>query len=203
MMGTVRHPFKARPRYRLATVLLLWGACLMVAFSSRAAWADEDEWQLSARAGMASIAVEERSPFGARVALDGQYGLDDAWALRLTAGGARYGVSADAPKSLPGGAIYAYSLFAGVAYAMDVLRLLPSFEVGLGVLGVTGAVVKPHRAVGMQAAVGADYLMTPRWSIGGVAEYVFAPFDLIANALNGNAVPQAFALSVRLSWILR
>ena len=45
-----------------------------------------------------------------------------------------------------------------MAYTMDVLRLLPTFEVGIAMLGATGAVVKPRRAIGMQAALGADYL---------------------------------------------
>ncbi|MBC8132824.1 MAG: outer membrane beta-barrel protein [Deltaproteobacteria bacterium] len=180
----------------------LSAACLMMAWCG-VARADADDWQLSARGGIASVVVEGRDPMGARLALDGQYGLDDAWAIRLTASGSRHDVSTDMAKALPGGAIYAYSLFGGLAYTMDVLRLLPSFEVGIGILGIKGAVVKPHRAIGMQAAVGADYMMGPRWSIGGVAEYVFAPLDLISNALTGNAVPQAFALSMRFCWILQ
>ncbi|MES1209429.1 MAG: hypothetical protein ABUS79_26115 [Pseudomonadota bacterium] len=165
--------------------------------------ADEDDWQVAARAGIASIVVDGRNPFGARFGVDGQYGLNDAWAVRLTAVGSRHGVSADAPHQLPGGTIYAYSVFGGLSYTLDVLRLLPSFEVGVGLLGIEGAVVKPRRAVGMQASVAADYLVGPRWSIGGVAEYVFAPFDLVSNALNGNAIPQAFALSARICWIIR
>ena len=137
-----------------------------------------------------------------RAGLDGQYGLTDAWAIRLTGSLARIGVSADKPAGLPGGTIWAYSALAGVAYTMDVLRLLPTFEVGIAMLGATGAVVKPRRAIGMQAALGADYLLGPRFSIGGIAEYIFAPFDLISNALTGNAVPQAFAFSARVCWIL-
>ena len=146
--------------------------------------------------------MDGRNPLGLRAGVDGQYGLSDAWAVRLTASGSRHGVSDDAMKRLPGGTIWSYAVFGGVSYTMDVLRLLPSFEVGVGMLGVTGAVLKPRRAIGMQAAVAADYLIGPRWSIGGVAEYVYAPFDLIANALNGTAVPQAFALSARVSWII-
>ncbi|MEO8211929.1 MAG: outer membrane beta-barrel protein [Myxococcales bacterium] len=184
----------------LAAVFL--AAVLTAMLGSRTARADADDWQLSAAAGIASLVVDGRDPLGMRLALDGQYGLDDAWAVRLTASGGRHGVTSDMAKSLPGGEIYSYALFAGLAYSMDVLRLLPSFEVGLGILGATGAVTKAHRAIGMQAAVGADYLLTPRWSVGGVAAYVYAPFDLISNALTGNAVPQAFSLSVRLGWIL-
>ncbi|MEP6652194.1 MAG: hypothetical protein ABJA82_02485 [Myxococcales bacterium] len=190
------------PLARVTLVVVCLAAVLTTMLGSRAARADADDWQLAAAAGIASLVVEGRDPMGMRLAVDGQYGLDDAWAVRLTASGGRHGVDSDMAKSLPGGAIYSYALFAGLAYSMDLLRLLPSFEVGLGILGATGAITKPHRAIGMQAAVGADYLLTPRWSVGGVASYVFAPFDLISNALSGNASPRAFSLSVRLAWIL-
>jgi hypothetical protein len=185
------------------TLVATWLAAFLTTLSRPVtARADADDWQVAAAAGIASLVVEGRNPMGMRLALDGQYGLDDAWAVRVTASGGRYGVTPDMAKALPGGAIYSYSVFAGLAYSMDILRLLPSFEIGVGLLGATGAVIKPHRAFGMQAAVGADYLLTPRWSVGGVAAYVFAPFDLISNALSGNASPQAFSLSVRLAWIL-
>lgn len=184
----------------------MWGLIVTVSLGVAAlphqAHADEDDWQVGGQLGVAGVVVDGREPLGPRLGLDGQYDLDDAWAIRLSANGSRHGVSATPAKGLPGGAIYGYSIFAGLAYTMDVLRLLPSFAVGIGVLGVEGAVKKRHRAVGMQAAVGADYLMGPRWSIGGVAEYVYAPFDLISNATSGRANPQAFALSLRVSWII-
>ncbi len=188
-------------KQRLVLTLALITATISVV-APRRALADADDWQLALRTGLASVVVEGRDPFGLRLAVDGQYGLNDAWAIRLTAGGSRHGVTEDMMARLPGGTIWAYSVFGGLSYTMDVLRLLPSFEVGIGMLGVDGAVVKPHRAIGMQAAAAADYLMGPRWSIGGFAEYVFAPFDLIANALTGTAVPQAFALSARVCWII-
>lgn len=165
--------------------------------------ADEDDWQVAARAGFASVSVDGRDPFGPRLALDGQYGLSDAWAVRLTAAGSRHGVSQDMAKGLPGGAVWAYSTFAGLSYTMDILRLRPSFEVGLGLLGLTGAVKQPGRSVGMVAGIAADYLLGPRWSIGGMVEYVYAPFDLLTNALKGTAVPQGLAVSVRLCWTIR
>lgn len=190
----------ARPLQVFRIVALV--ACVLGSAAATAR-ADEDDWQVAARAGIAGIAVDGRSPLGPRLAIDGQYGLNDAWALRLTVAGSRHGVSADQTKGLPGGAVLGYSAFAGVSYTMDILRLLPSFEAGLGILGVAGAVEEPRRAVGAQVAIAADYLLTPRWSVGGVAEYIYAPFDLLRNVLKGTAVPQAFALSVRVGWIIR
>jgi|GEM_PF-987188 len=186
----------------LIPVLISVLISVLILASSSPARADADDWQVSGHAGIASVVVEGRDPLGLRLGLGGQYGLDDAWAVRMTASASRHGVSEDPARALPGGTIYAYSAFAGFSYTLDVLRLLPTFELGLGILGVTGAVAKPHRAIGMQAAIGAEYLVGPRWSVGAVAEYVFAPFDLISNALSGNAVPQAFALCARVSWII-
>jgi hypothetical protein len=59
-----------------------------------------------------------------------------------------------------------------------------------------------RRTLGVQAGIGADYLWSPRFTVGAKAEYVFAPFDLISNALNGSQTPQAFSLSARIGWIL-
>lgn len=190
------------PSAGIAVCSLCFLVAVVVCAAPGAARADEDDWQVAARAGVAGVSADGRSPLGPRLALDAQYGLSDAWAVRLTAAGSRHGVSENMKAGLPGGAVYGYSVFGSLSYTMDLLRLLPSFEVGLGILGVTGAVMKPRRAVGAQAAIAADYLMGPRWSIGGVAEYVYAPFDLISNALSGAAVPQAFALSARICWII-
>jgi hypothetical protein len=196
--GPRRSP-RALPGPRLVALAMLF----LAAAWAPCAHADEDDWQVAARAGIAGITVDGRNELGPRVAVDGTYGLTDAWAIRLTASGSRHGVSEDAARGLPGGAVYGYSAFGGLSYTMDILRLLPSFEMGLGLLGVTGAVTEPRRALGMQAAIAADYLMGPRWSIGGIAEYVYAPFDLITKGLKGTAVPQAFALSARICWTIR
>jgi opacity protein-like surface antigen len=168
-----------------------------------AARADADDWQLSARAGLASVVVDGRDPLGLGLGGELQYGLDDAWALRLAVGGAAQRVSTDASKHLPGGTIWSYSAFAGFGYTMDVLRLLPTFAAGIGVLGARGAVKSDHTNIGVQVGLGADYLLTPRFSLGATAEYVFAPFDLFSHVLTGDQVPMAFALQARATWTLR
>jgi hypothetical protein len=195
--GDWRSPRAFGPRLAALASLLLVATWLPLAH------ADDEDWQVAARAGISGITLEGRDELGPRLAVDGTYGLSDAWAIRLTASGSRHGVSQDVARGLPGGAVFGYSAFGGLSYTMDILRLLPSFEMGLGVLGVTGALKEPRRALGMQAAIAADYLVTPRWSIGGIAEYVYAPFDLITKGLKGTAVPQAFALSARICWTIR
>jgi len=171
-------------------------------WSAGRARADEDDWEISARTGISSVVVDGRDPLGVGAGLDLQYGLDDAWAVRISGSGGRHGVDADPNRGLPGGTIWSYSAFAGLNYTMDVLRLLPTFELGIGYLGILGAVRSSRRSLGVQAGIGADYLWAPRFTVGAKAEYVFAPFDLVSNVLNGTQTPQAFSFSVRLGWIL-
>lgn len=168
-----------------------------------AARADEDDWQVAARAGLAGAVADGRSPLGLGIGGDLQYGLDDAWSLHLSLAGAGQRVDADMGRMLPGGTVWSYTGFAGLGYTMDVLRLLPTFEAGLGVLGVAGAVTTSHLAIGVQVGMGADYLLTPRFSLGLTAQYVFAPFDLFSHVLTGDQTPQAFAFCTRATWILR
>lgn len=185
--------------------LALLGALAVCLFSLAPgrARADTDDWQLAARVGTASVVVDGRSPLGVGVGTDLQYGINDTFAARLSVTGGLQRVSTDPKKQLPDGDIWSYAAFAGFGYTMDVLRLLPSFEAGIGVLGVRGAVKKDHAAVGMQLGLGADYLLTPRFSLGLTAQYVFAPFDLLSHVLTGDQVPQAFNFAARATWTLR
>lgn len=171
--------------------------------TTRPAHADAEEWQVAARAGMTRVVVDGRSPLGVGLGTDVQYGINDTFAARLSLSGGLQRVSAQAKPPLPGGDIWSYGAFAGFGYTMDVLRLLPTFQAGLGVLGVRGAVQKDHTAIGMQLGLGADYLLTPRFSVGLTAQYVFAPFDLLSHVLTGDQVPQAFDFAVRGTWTLR
>jgi hypothetical protein len=167
------------------------------------ALADEDEWQIAGRAGVASAVVDGRDPLGVGAGTTLQYGLNDTWSARVSVGGGLQRVSVDTNQHRPGGNIWSYTGFVGIGYSMDVLRLLPTFEVGLGVLGIAGAVKSSHVALGMQLGIGADYLLTPRFSVGATAQYVFAPFDLLSNVLTGDQVPKAFTFSARATWTLR
>lgn len=182
--------------------LVAFAACFS-GVNWRRARADADDWQVAGRAGLASVVVDGRSPLGMGLGADVQYGINDTFAARLSLSGGLQRVSAQANPQLPGGNIWSYAAFAGFGYTMDVLRLLPTFEAGIGVLGVRGAVQKDHTAIGMQLGIGADYLLTPRFSLGLTAQYVFAPFDLLSHVLTGDQVPQAFQFAARGTWTLR
>jgi len=208
--GVLRPPRRRRIGTRTrgtARAAVVW-SCLVSCLAgwtlgSGGARADEDDWQVAGRAGLAGVVADGRSPLGLGVGGDLQYGLDDAWSLHLSLSGAGQRVDADTSHMLPGGTVWSYAAFAGLGYTMDVLRLLPTFEAGLGVLGMGGAVTSSRLAVGVQVGMGADYLLTPRFSLGLTAQYVFAPFDLFSHVLAGDQTPQAFAFCTRATWILR
>jgi hypothetical protein len=51
---------------------------------------------------MAGVSVDGREPLGVQLGLEGQYGLDDAWSLRLATSGSRHGVSGNPAAPSPG-----------------------------------------------------------------------------------------------------
>jgi len=194
---------RRRPSLPLRLVPLLTLAACFSGVTQRQARADADEWQVAGRTGITSVVVDGRSPLGVGLGTEVQYGINDTFAARLSLSGGLHRVSAQTKPTLPGGNIWSYAAFAGFGYTMDVLRLLPTFQAGIGVLGVRGAVENDHTAIGMQLGLGADYLLTPRFSLGLTAQYVFAPFDLLSHVLTGDQVPQAFDFGVRATWTLR
>jgi opacity protein-like surface antigen len=161
--------------------------------------AGDDEWQLSARIGAATVNVDERKPWGYAGALDLEYGLSDAWAARLSVEASGHPVSARASDGAPGGTVETTAALAGLTYTFDVLRLVPYAELGVGVVRFGGAVIAPHTTLAMELGVGADYLLTPRWACGVSFQYLFAPTDLASNALSLGQTPFAFSATLRAS----
>ncbi len=76
---------------------------------------------------------------------------------------------------LPGGTVRTTSALLGVTYTFDVLRLVPYIQTGVGVINFGGAVVNSGTAFDAELGLGADYLLTRRWAVGGVLQYQFTP----------------------------
>jgi hypothetical protein len=165
------------------------------------AWAaaGEDEWQGSLRLGLGAINVDGRSPFGAIVGGDVEYGFTDAWAAHLSATIGFHPVDANTKQMLPGGTLRATTALLGVTYTFDVLRLVPYIETGLGLMNLSGAVVRPGTTLSAELGVGADYLLTKRWVLGGILQYQFTPLELIGSASDFGGTSYYFALCARLS----
>jgi opacity protein-like surface antigen len=177
----------------------------LAAARGASAAAGEEEWQVSVRAGVGALDVDGRSPFGGAFGVDVEYGFTDAWAARLSATVGFNPVDAqkmDMEKNipaLPGGTVRTTAAVVGVTYTFDVLRLVPYIETGIGVLNFAGAVTKPTTTLSAELGLGADYLVTKRWAVGGILQYQFTPIELFGSAMDFGGTSYDFVLSVRLS----
>jgi hypothetical protein len=169
--------------------------------ASAHAAAGEDEWQLSARLGLGDVHVDGRSPLGALAGADLEYGFSDAWAARLSVGSGFHPVDADVKNHLPGGTARTTFALVGVTYTFDVLRLVPYIQTGIGVINFGGAVAKPGTAFDAELGLGADYLVTRRWAVGGVLQYQFTPAQLFGSPMDFGGTSFYFSASARISWL--
>ena len=190
-------------RRRSAAPVLALGVCLALGAGARRAQAaaGEDEWQVSARLGVGDVDVDGRAPLGVLAGADLEYGFTDAWAARLSLGTGFHNVDADAKKMLPGGRVRASTALLGVTYTFDVLRLVPYIQTGIGVITFAGAVTNPGTQLDAELGLGADYLLTRRWALGGVFQYQFTPGQLFGSAMQFGGTSFYFALAARLSWL--
>jgi outer membrane scaffolding protein for murein synthesis (MipA/OmpV family) len=189
-----------RGRLPWLSTIGVWLALAATAPAARAA-AGEDEWQLSARLGLASVDVDGRSPLGELAGADLEYGITDAWALRLSVGTGFHPVDAVAETSLPKGTVRTNMALAGVTYTIDVLRLVPYIEVGVGVINFGGAVLTPGTTLDAELGLGADYLVTRHWALGGLLNYQFTPAQLFGSPMDFGGTSFYFAVSARVSWM--
>ena len=189
-----------RGRLPWLSTIGVWLALAATATGARAA-AGEDEWQLSARLGVATLDVDGRSPLGTLAGAEVEYGITDAWALRLSVGSGFHPVDAVAKTHLPGGTARTNMALAGVTYTVDVLRLVPYLEVGIGVINFGGAVLTPGTTLDAELGIGADYLVTRHWALGGLLSYQFTPAQLFGSPMDFGGTSFYFAASARVSWM--
>jgi hypothetical protein len=182
--------------------LLLLGA--LAAAPAPALAAGEEEWQLALRVGPGTINVDDRNPWGVAMALDLDYGLTDAWAIRGTLASSFHPVSRTLDSDgirRPGGTVDTVAALAGLTYTIDVLRLIPYGNLEVGVIRFDGAVTNPETIFAAELGVGADYFLSRRWTTGVSFQYLFAPADLISDPLNIGSSPFSFSATLRVSRI--
>lgn len=164
-------------------------ALVLVAAPGWDALAGEKEFMLALHPAFALARVSsggggnEVSAWGGGAALDASYGINDAVALRVTGAFTAHALDASALSRMGGcprggdcsSALYAYHAGAGISYAVDVLRLVPYFDLALGVLGssYTDREGNPVHQVGfgVEIGIGADYLVSRLLSVGFVVRY--------------------------------
>lgn len=181
-------------------------ALVLVAFvlaalpAGRARAAGQDEWQVALREGLGVVHVDGRSPWGDAAALDLEYGLTDAWALRLSLEGSVHPVDKSTKPALPGGVVSTEGALAGVCYTIDVLRWVPYAELEFGVARIGGAVTEPLTMFVSELGLGSDYYLTARWRAGASLQYLYRPQDLLSNPQGLGNSPFTFSVTARLAY---
>ena len=185
---------------RTAILLLAFAVSMAAARAARAA--GEHEWQVALRAGAGTVSVDNRKPWGIAGGLDVEYGITDAWAVRLSLEGSTHDVSkSNDMDTRPAGTIHTDAALLGLTYTFDVLRLVPYANLQAGVAQVRGAVVTPQTLFAMELGVGADYFVNRHLTTGVSFHYLFEPADLFADPLNLGTNPFSFTVTARASWI--
>jgi hypothetical protein len=162
----------ARPTCYVSAVLRLVLVALLVPLLVGSARADEKEFLLAIQPQAAMLRIGDQNAWGGGGAIDLNYGITDALAVRVTGAATVHAV----PMTMtdPGGTLLAYHAGAGFTYTIDILRLVPYVDFDIGLLG-TSRVVNGERQtenhLGMELGVGVDYLINRRYSVGIVARY--------------------------------
>ncbi len=177
----IRNAPTMAPRWLSALLL-----ALVVAAAIGDARADRLRFRLGVQPLYALSFVDRRQPSGGGVGMDFSYGVTDSLAVRLSgfvAFHAADGLVASSPSGGDtigaSGTLSSFGAFAGVTYALNVLRIVPSFDLGIGALGLRGdarfgpnaALLPSVNALAVELGFGTDWLITRRWSVGFVVRY--------------------------------
>lgn len=183
----------------LGCAVVCWG----VAGGPRAARAaGEQEWQLAARTGTATVNADGRTSWGFAAGLDVEYGLTDAWAVRASGATSLHSVAPEMRMDpRPSGKIVTAAGLAGLTYTIDILRLVPYGDFQLGAYRLSGAVTKPTTLFVAAIGIGADFYLTRRWTAGAYFQYLFSPVDLFSDPFNLGSNPYQFSATIKLSRI--
>ena len=175
--ATAAVPFAWRRNGGRAAALAL---ALVVVTAPMAARADRNEWSLSAFPAYSLTDVDSRSPSGGGVGGEVGYGVTESLTLQATGFTSWHPVKAT--KTTTKGTIGEFAGMLGLNYALDVIRLVPSFDVSFGVLGIRGdadfttsrkatAVVPASTAFGVGLGFNLDYLITRHIAVGIIVRY--------------------------------
>ena len=188
------------PGVRTATVVFAFAVSILL--GRAAAAAGEHEWQVALRAGAGTVNVDGRKPWGYAGALDIEYGLTDAWAVRASLEASAHSVSKEGDMDMrPAGTVRTNAALVGLTYTFDVLRLVPYADLQVGLIQLTGAVTTPQSLLAMQLGVGADYFVSRHITAGLSFQYLFEPADLLSDPLNLGTNPFSFTATARGSYL--
>lgn len=161
-------------------VLRRLAAVVIAACASTAARADTKDITLRLWPDYAITYVDTRAPSGA--GLGGEFGVGITESLTLQATGFTSWHPVAATKTTAAGTMGEFGALVGLNYALDLIRLVPSFDAAFGVLGLRGdaqfstsskaaSVVQPSTALGVALGFGLDYAITRHVEVGVVVRY--------------------------------
>jgi hypothetical protein len=177
---------------------LALGIGVVAATPARAAGANE--LQTALRLGIGRLNVGD-DPWAPTVGVDVEYGLDDAWALRGSVEGYSHAVSADKASGASAGTERLGAALVGVAYTVDILRLVPYLTLELGVAHIGGPLGATRTMLASELGGGGDYYVTRRLRLGISFQYLYEPGDLLSNPTQFGNSPFMFSATARVSWV--
>jgi hypothetical protein len=163
-------------------VCALW-ASLLVVIAMNTARAEQREISIGLQPAYGLTYLDQRKPSGGGGFLHLAYGITDAIGVQITGGATAHPLAAleDEMDPLPAGLLLTWQASAGIVYSLDIVRIVPFFEAGIGVLGAmtrTDAGVEQTLGASASLGLGADYLITRRVAVGVVIRYHMLLSDL-------------------------
>ncbi|MCS6915590.1 MAG: hypothetical protein RMK29_00215 [Myxococcales bacterium] len=146
---------------------LLLGVLLGVVLGTSAAQAEQGEWQLGAQPAYVLAYADGQAASGVGGLVHAAHAPSDSVRLQLLGAVAAH----------PGGSM-SWLAAAGVAYVLDVVRIVPFFECNLGLLGTLQPTDRVRLALGLGVGFGGDYLISRRLSVGLAVRWAAALTDL-------------------------
>ena len=156
---------------RMAAALLIGAALVLTALPARA---EQRELQLGLQPVYGLTYIDERQPSGGGAGMHLSYGITDAVTVQLSGGATVHPLSELKDRMLPAGTLLTWQAGLSLVYALDIVRVVPFFEAGVGVLGVqvsTAKKVDNLLNLGVSLGLGADYLINRRWAVGVQVRY--------------------------------
>lgn len=159
-------------------------AALLALAAARPAWGDAKEVTLSAHPAYAVAYVDDRTAHGGGLAIDVGVGVSDALSVHAT--GFLSWHAAGATAMAQAGVLSGFAAMAGIKYTLDVIRLVPSFDLQLGAVGLRGGaafgdapgVLRPVTAFALGVGFALDYLVSRRLAVGVELRYQAPLTDL-------------------------
>jgi len=167
-----------RPIQGLLTVNLL----ILCATPCPAQAAGEGEKQVAGALGFALAGADGHARSGMQAGVEAMMGFSDAWAGRATVSGSWQ------PDSAAGTLRHVTTVSLGATYSLDIVRWVPFVDLGFSLADLRGGGTSSQR-LGPQAGLGAEYLLSRRWTLAALAR-----FDFFALRLAGSGGGQPWWL---------